>query len=303
MRNNIFLETSRNFISKLPVRRAQAVNWLLKIFPVKEPFIGTLFGSKIEVHPLEAACRSAYFLGFYERETTLWCVNYMQKNDPKVIFDIGANFGYFSYVSKNYCPSAVVISFEPDPYNFSWLKRNLNMINAPLFKAENMAISHQRGSVKFIPSNPDNNMNLWSQIKLDSSSDATEIEVPSLSIDEYCEDQNIQKVDLIKMDIEGAEGMAVDGMMRGLKQKKYKAILIELHPAQLKKSKYSPQSIADAFLSNGYRGYQFNSTFNNKNLSDRTPGFYDLKWDNSYLQPLDLNKPLTSEWEHVLFVS
>lgn len=302
MEKNIFLETIRDAISLLPVRRAQAVNWTLRLFPIRKPFIGTLFGNKIEVHPLEAASRSAYFLGFYERETTLWCINHMKNKDPKIIFDIGANFGYFSYLSKTYSPQAKVISFEPDPYNFSWLNRNLKLMEASHFKAENMAISQQRSSVKFIPSNPEDNMNLWSQIKLDSSVAGEEIEVPSISIDEYCEENNIPSVDLIKMDIEGAEGIAVDGMRLGLKKKKYKTVLIELHPSQLQKSSHSPESIAEVFINNGYKGYQFNSTFNNKNLTDATQGFYNLKWDNSYLSPLNLNKPFTSEWEHVLFV-
>ncbi|MBY0383534.1 FkbM family methyltransferase [bacterium] len=303
LEKNIFLETTRDLISLLPSRRAQATNWMLKILPIKKPFIGTLFGSKIEVHPQEAASRSAYFLGFYERETTLWCIEYMKRTKPKMIFDIGANFGYFSYLAKAFCPSSSVVSFEPDPYNFSWLQRNLNLIGNTHFTAEKIAVSNQRGSVQFIPSNPQDNRNLWSQIKLDASdNDKNLIDVPSMSIDDYCDEKNISSVDLIKMDIEGAEGVAVEGMSRGLKNKRYKAILIELHPSILKKNSCTPQSIADRFLSFGYKGYQFNSSYNSKALTDTTHDFYKLNWDESYLGPLALNKPLASEWEHVLFL-
>ncbi|MCB9072790.1 MAG: FkbM family methyltransferase [Bdellovibrionaceae bacterium] len=297
------IEGARNLIARLPVRRAQAANWIMKLSPLQKPFIGTLFGNKIEVHPMEAASRSAYFLGFYERETTIWCMDYMKKYNPQTIFDVGANFGYFSYLAKAFSKNAKVTSFEPDPYNFDWLQRNLSLLDDKNFKAEKIAISNRRGIVKFVPSSPEDNKNLWSQINLDNSAAENEIEVPSLSLDEYCDEKKISIVNLLKMDIEGAEGLAVDGMASGIKNKLYKAVLIELHPHILKKGSYSPDSIAEKFLSSGYKGFQFKSTFNSSTINDTVSGFYDLTWDNSFLEDYSFNNPNLSEWEHVLFTA
>lgn len=299
---NSLLELSRNVVNLLPARRAQVSNWIIQLFSVKKNFIGTLFGNKIEIHPLEAASRSAYFLGFYERETSMWCINFFLKNKPKLVFDVGANFGYFSYLAAAYSPTSQVISFEPDPYNFSWLKRNYDLIGKKDFKYEQLAISNSTGEVSFIPSKADEDLNLWSQINFNTKGDKNEIRVPSTSLDEYCSKNNIQSVDLIKMDIEGAEGYAVDGMEQGISEKKYKNVLIEIHPHLLKSGPYSLNSIAQKFLKNGYKAFYFDSSFNSKNLDDKHKDYYNLTWDNSYLVETFPEDHKLSEWEHVLFV-
>ncbi|MCC6138652.1 MAG: FkbM family methyltransferase, partial [Bdellovibrionaceae bacterium] len=196
IQKNSFVETTRDLISLLPVRRSQASNWMIRLLPIKKPFIGTLFGNPIEVHPMEAASRAAYFLGFYERETTIWCVDFLKKNKPQIVIDVGANFGYFSYLTKAHSPTTKVISFEADPFNFAWLQRNLNLIGDKNLLAEPIAISNSRGTAKLMASSPDNNLHLWSGIKLDESSLGKEIEVPAISIDEYCKEKKIASVDL-----------------------------------------------------------------------------------------------------------
>lgn len=297
---NIIAESTRDLISLLPVRRSQASNWAIRLLPLKKPFIGTLFGSKSEIHPLEAASRAAYFTGLYEREITIWFIDYLKKNKPKIIFDVGANFGYSSYIAEAYSPHTKVVSFEPDPYNYEWLKRNLALIGNKNLSAEQLAISDKTGTLTFLPSNPDSHSNLWATVKLDDTKVENEISVKAVSLDEYCAERNIISVDLVKMDIEGGEGFAVDGMTQGIKDGLYKAALIELHPDILKKGTYSLESIAQKFLQYGYKGHYFNSSFNN-NVDDLVNGYYDLSWKDSYLQNTLPTSDKLSEWEHVLF--
>ena len=104
------------------------------------------------------------------------------------------------------------------------------------------------------------------------------------------------------MDIEGAEGLAVDGMTKGLKNNTFKAVLIEIHPFILKKGSYSLETIAQKFSEYGYKGYYFNSSFNNDSLGDLVSGYYDLSWRDSYLQETFPSIEKLSEWEHVLFL-
>ena len=294
-------ECIKTLVQLLPARRSQATNWITRFVGPSQPFVGKFMGNLIEVHPNEPASRSAYFLGFYERETTLWALNFVEKNKPTTIFDVGANFGYFSYLCLAKNPQAQIHAFEPDPYNFEWLCRNINLTaNRNNFVTNQKAVSNSTGKVSFAPSTAEMGNNLWSQIKFDEASNDKTIEVTSTSLDEYCQENSISQVDLVKIDIEGAEGYALEGMKEGIKNQLYKHVLLEVHPYQLSEA-HSPLNLVKMFSENGYRVFRFQQSFHEKNV-DKKRETYNLTWDESFLKSVDLEKDLTS-WEHFLFVA
>src|SRR5947207_5273174 len=70
----------------LPCRRWQAAHWLRRLLRVPHsPFVGRFRGGYLEVHPDEIASTSAYFLGFYEREVTIWALQQIQEKPPSLI--------------------------------------------------------------------------------------------------------------------------------------------------------------------------------------------------------------------------
>lgn len=294
-------EAIKKIVHTLPVRRSQASNWAIRLLKINEPFVGHFLGLPMEVHPHEAASRSTYFLGFYEREVTIWALNYFKTKQPKMIFDVGTNFGYLIYLALSEIKNPTIYGFEPDPYNYAWLKNNLELMKAPsTVKIEALAVSDRAGSVRFTPSNPNSHENLWAGMSFKKEVSEQEIEVPSVSLDQFCAEKNISSVDLVKMDIEGAEGFAVDGMREGIKKKLYKNVLLELHP-QFLSQEHSPEKIMAKFLEQGYHGYHFVSPFSKYESQDKVPGFYDMKWSDSFLKSMDAHKPEIKFWEHVLF--
>lgn len=257
-------------------------------------------GQPIEVHPLEAASRSAYFLGFYERETTAWALNYFRKEQPKVLIDIGAHFGYFIYLALAELTESSIYAFEPDPNNLAWLQRNISMIQTTNhIELEALAVSDQTSTVRFMTSDSEKHNNLWAGISTQHKSTGNEIEIPAVSLDNYCEEKKLKHVDLVIMDIEGGEGFAVDGMANGIKNHLYKNVLVEFHPEYLK-GKHSPDRIIQRFIDAGYTAYHFQSPFVLDGRSDKISGFYDLSWDETYLIQVDATVPLAG-WEHILF--
>ena len=60
-------------------------------------------------------------------------------------------------------------------------------------------------------------------------------------------------VDLIKIDIEGAEALALAGMSAGLRRGRYRRLLLELHPVQLAEHGTNPAAIIEGLLEMGYR--------------------------------------------------
>lgn len=294
-------ELLKKITLNLPVRRSQVANWGVRLLKIDKPFYGHFMGQPMEIRPLEAASRSAYFLGFYERETTAWVLDYFRREQPKTIIDVGAHFGYFIYLALAELESSTIYAFEPDPNNRSWLKRNLSMVNSNnTVHVEATAISNKKGTVKFLASNPELHNNLWAGINLNNKVSEHDIEVPSIPLDSFCAEKGLSDVDLVIMDIEGAEGFAVDGMLDGIKKQIYKNVLLEFHPDFLS-GEHSPDQIIKKFTSAGYKAYHFQSPYGDNLNTDKQTSFYDLSWRESYLVQIKEDSVHLSGWEHILF--
>jgi hypothetical protein len=81
------------------------------------------------------------------------------------------------------------------------------------------------------------------------------IEIESIRLDEYFKDYD-GKIDFIKMDIQGAEGRAVQGMSNLLKKNKDVAILSEFWPMGLKRSGIEPREYLKLLLAHGFKLYE-----------------------------------------------
>jgi len=74
-------------------------------------------------------------------------------------------------------------------------------------------------------------------------------------LDELVERQHLTAPDLIKIDIEGGEALALAGMSAGLRRGRYRRLLLELHPVQLAYHGSNPTAIIEGLLEMGYRAW------------------------------------------------
>ena len=118
--------------------------------------------------------------------------------DPEVIIDVGANVGYASVYFASRYPRARIIAVEPEAANFALLERNtarfpsVTPVHAALWPhAAKLAIG-----------NPDGES--WS-FQVSEPASAAPNSVRGVSMDELLEEHGISRVDILKMDIEGAE--------------------------------------------------------------------------------------------------
>lgn len=138
-----------------------------------------------------------------------------------IVFDIGANIGEFS----RFCVSVdcQVHAFEPDADVFRILGQNL--VNYPNAKAINMAAADTTGERSFWlrPMDADSTL-----IKPDDESQYKKITMQAIRLDDYVEQQNIERIALLKCDAEGAEPEVVYGCERILPR--IKTIAIDCSP-------------------------------------------------------------------------
>jgi FkbM family methyltransferase len=143
--------------------------------------------------------------------------------------DIGGNIGYYvlqecSIIGKN----GKVIAFEPSPRNFNFLNDNLKINHISNVESFNLAIGDVSGQKKFLLTEASNS----SHIVDDSFDHSDTISVKMMTLDEFLLEKNIEKIDFLRMDIEGSEVEAYSGMKQTIKKFK-PSILMEVHNSYL----------------------------------------------------------------------
>ena len=146
--------------------------------------------------------------------------------------DIGANIGYYTVVaSKVVGDTGRVIAFEPDPVSFALLKRNVEENDCRNVTLLQKALSNSPGTLKLFL----NESNKGAHRIFDRSGELNFVEVEAMRLDDYLEDHP-GRVDLIKIDTEGAEGLILQGMRETLRQHQEVNVLMEFAPMLLNDS-------------------------------------------------------------------
>jgi FkbM family methyltransferase len=137
-----------------------------------------------------------------------------------VVFDVGAANGRNSIGYSQLFPRANVYSFEPFPSHFAELLET-SKTNSRIFPV-NVAISDKSGTATFYCTEGRDSNSLLKPVE-DTGSTFDRyhklreaVEVKTATIDDVCEERAISRVDVLKMDIQGAELAALKGAHRML---------------------------------------------------------------------------------------
>lgn len=150
--------------------------------------------------------------------------------------DLGANIGFFTLLlARLVGPTGRVIAFEAHPSNAELVSRNVrNNGYSSRAKVENIAVSDgSKEKVELYPGRKNESTGEWSMgewniVGCDVLGQAKEpaMVVAACSLDNYFPPGS--RLDLVKMDIEGAEALALVGMRRILREAR-PILLIEFH--------------------------------------------------------------------------
>jgi len=144
------------------------------------------------------------------------------------VLDIGANIGYYTLIfAKMTGASGKVIAFEPEPGSFELLKKNIRANHYDNVLIEQKAVSDVNGSGQL---RLDYFNNLDHRI-VESINSRQDVPIVLIRLDDYLPEKF--EADFIKMDIQGAEGLALRGMRQVLMRSAAVKILTEYWPKGL----------------------------------------------------------------------
>ncbi len=160
----------------------------------------TLGGSRMALSMRDHQHRSIYFYGEYEPEITALFRRLLAPGS--VVFDVGANAGYFSILSREL--GATVHSFEPNPNVRALLSRSANLGPGGITVVA-AACSDHPGRMPLYLSEPGNTGMTSLIVPAERS-----VEVDVITLDDYAERTHTHP-DLIKIDVEGHEREVLSG--------------------------------------------------------------------------------------------
>ena len=130
-------------------------------------------------------------------------------DEKRVVIDAGANVGFFSMKQAlQFGDKLDLIAFEPDPSTYERLQKNVDRIRtrtAAHIRCVNSALDAHSGEAKFV-----RDVSVESHI-VDGNADADAITVQLTTLDRVVEEEGIQKIDLLKIDVEGHEMKVLEG--------------------------------------------------------------------------------------------
>jgi FkbM family methyltransferase len=176
--------------------------------------------------------RQFYFFGtYFLEEDILSCWEVMAKG-AKIVLDVGANAGIYSLAALAIQPDATVHAFEPTPEIAAHLRATakLNALDnlhvhevAVLARDRQATLRRFRGEL-----GTNEGMNFISQDVGDSDTER----VQAVSLDQFCHDYSIDRVDLLKLDVQGHELSALKGAECLIRAGRVGAIFMELNWAR-----------------------------------------------------------------------
>lgn len=220
---------------------------------VARNLIAKLFLKEIRVevgcHRLYGTMRDRSFLyklkeGSFEPETVRLFLEVIKPG--MVVLDLGAYIGYYTLLAaRQVGPKGKVYAFEPDPSSYSLLERNVRHNGHSNIVTIRKAVAREGRIKKLHQHASDPTMNSL----LARKGWETTVVVECISVDEFLGEE---QVDLVKLDVEGAELETLQGMAKTLERCPTLTLIVELNSVSLSEGNNSPEELLNQIRKLGF---------------------------------------------------
>lgn len=219
--------------------------------------------------------------GAYEADTCRAIAAALQGRDRPLLLDIGANVGLVGIEVLSLVPDVTVVAFEPSPAALTMLQRTVrsNRLENRL-RIEPIALADEDGQRRF-------SVHQRHHASGDGFRDTGRagptrgIDVPTLRLDSWWREQGRPGVDVVKIDIEGAELLVLRGGEELLAVCR-PHLFLEINPANLRPYEWDARDVLAWLHAHGYRVEEFDGAL----VDDATLSAALERGENFHARPL-----------------
>jgi FkbM family methyltransferase len=170
------------------------------------------YGARMRLHPYNNNCEKKVLFTpqfFDPQERALLR---QRLAEDAVFLDIGANIGaYALFVAAFTGPRARILAVEPQPDVFDRLTFNIGQNPFGTVKAIACAVADKAGELTLFI-DPRNRGE--SSVKIVGTHKNATVRVPAVTLVDLCRSEGIERIDAIKLDVEGAEDLILEPFLR-----------------------------------------------------------------------------------------
>lgn len=209
-------------------------------------------GLKFYINLKEYVMKQIYLFDIYEKPY----VNYLSsfyKDNVKNIIDIGANIGNYTIALKYAYPTANIHSFEPNTTNYTRLIKNIELNEFKNITTNQLGLSDKKGVLNLYF----NEKNMGAATLAQHEGNQHEV-IELETLDNYCEINSIENIDILKIDIEGGELNCLKGGTSILSKTKKGVLQLEIDYGHCKRMGYSAEELFEFPVKYGYQAHLMN---------------------------------------------
>jgi len=185
-----------------------------------------------------------------EKKTKHFFLNNIKKGD--IFIDVGANIGEYSLIAaKKVGSNGKVFAIEPLKENTNWLKKNFLLNNFNNYEILENAIGNKSRKMSLYRKNSEIGYGFLDPV-VGKKQMLETIKIDVKSIDDILNLKNIEKVNMLKIDVEGYEYEVLQGCKNSFKQKKIEKIICEIHLDYLREKGINKNKIYSYLQENGF---------------------------------------------------
>jgi len=208
-----------------------------------------VFGNKLFLSKKGLALSISHYGTYEELESKIMEEKIEMGN---IVVDVGANIGLHTLnMARIVGNTGQVFAFEPDPSNFEILKKNVKINNYKNIILEQKAVGDKHGRTTLYQSDHPGKHRIFPQTEQAKS----QVQVELTNLDNYFDSDMIDKINFIKIDVEGLEFSVLKGMKNILKNSKKIKILFEFMPENTIEVGFTPIELLNYLTSNDFKLY------------------------------------------------
>lgn len=197
-----------------------------------------------------------------------------------VCLDIGANLGEVTlHLAMIVGPEGKVLSFDPNPIAFRRLKEHVsaNHLDA-VVTCLPIALSNATGELQLsMPDESESNQGLGSVVNNQLPGVSHTVSVKTVTLDDIVEEYGLTRIDLIKIDTQGAEPLILDGATKVLNRFS-PDILMEISPSDLRHLGMTSRDLLKKIEEFGYLIFEFSDgVITRRVITDKVPEDYAVE--------------------------